>query len=27
VQAPTAPGLGYEIDWDLVRREHTVTLE
>ncbi len=26
VQAPTGPGLGYEIDWDLVRREHTATV-
>ncbi len=27
VHAPTNPGLGYEIDWDLVKREHTVTVE
>jgi L-alanine-DL-glutamate epimerase-like enolase superfamily enzyme len=27
VHAPTAPGLGYEIDWDLVKREHTATVE
>ena len=27
VHAPTEPGLGYEIDWDLVTREHTATLE
>ncbi len=27
VHAPTKPGLGYEIDWDLVKREHTATLE
>ena len=27
VHAPTAPGLGYEIDWALVKREHTATLE
>ena len=27
VYAPTEPGLGYEIDWDLVKREHTATLE
>ena len=25
--APTEPGLGYEIDWDLVKREHTATVE
>ena len=24
--APTGPGLGYEIDWDRLRREHTGTL-
>ena len=23
VHAPTGPGLGYEIDWDLVRRHQT----
>ena len=23
VHAPTGPGLGYEIDWDLVRRNQT----
>ena len=27
VHAPTEPGLGYEIDWDLVKREHTATGE
>ncbi len=27
VHAPTAPGLGYEIDWELVKREHTATVE
>ena len=27
VLAPTEPGLGYQIDWDLVRREHTATVE
>lgn len=27
VHAPTGPGLGYEIDWDLVKREHTATVE
>ena len=27
VQAPTEPGLGYEIDWDLVQRHHAGTLE
>ncbi len=27
VQAPTEPGLGYEIDWDLVRREYIATYE
>ena len=27
VAAPTRPGLGYEIDWDLVKREHIATLE
>ena len=27
VHAPDGPGLGYEIDWDLVRREHTATAE
>ena len=27
VHAPTEPGLGYRIDWDLVRREHTATAE
>ena len=25
VHAPTEPGLGYEIDWDLVKREHITT--
>ena len=25
--APTKPGLGCEIDWDLVQREHVGTLE
>lgn len=27
VHAPTEPGLGYEIDWELVKREHTATVE
>ena len=27
VHAPTEPGLGYEIDWDLVKREHVGTIE
>jgi len=27
VHAPTEPGLGYEIDWDLVKRHHAGTLE
>ncbi|MDP7056236.1 MAG: enolase C-terminal domain-like protein [Alphaproteobacteria bacterium] len=27
VHAPTEPGLGYEIDWNLVKREHTGTVE
>ena len=27
VHAPTGPGLGYEIDWDLVKRQHTATVE
>jgi L-alanine-DL-glutamate epimerase-like enolase superfamily enzyme len=27
VHAPTNPGLGYEIDWALVKREHTATVE
>ena len=27
VQAPTKAGLGYEIDWNLARREHIATLE
>ena len=27
VYAPTEPGLGYEIDWELVKREHTATVE
>ena len=27
VHAPTKPGLGYEIDWDLVKKEHAGTLE
>ena len=27
VTAPTKPGLGYEIDWDLLRKGHTATLE
>ena len=26
VEAPTGPGLGFEIDWDLVRHNHTATL-
>jgi L-alanine-DL-glutamate epimerase-like enolase superfamily enzyme len=27
VYAPTEPGLGYDIDWELVKREHTATAE
>ena len=27
VHAPTEPGLGYQIDWDLVKREHIATAE
>lgn len=27
VHAPTKPGLGYEIDWDLVKREHLGVIE
>jgi L-alanine-DL-glutamate epimerase-like enolase superfamily enzyme len=27
VHAPTAPGLGYDIDWDRLRKDHTATLE
>ena len=27
VHAPTKPGLGYEIDWELVKREHMATVE
>jgi L-alanine-DL-glutamate epimerase-like enolase superfamily enzyme len=27
VHAPIKPGLGYEIDWDLVRKEHVGILE
>ena len=27
VHAPTKPGLGYEIDWDLLNKEHTATVE
>jgi len=27
VSAPTNPGLGYEIDWDLVKSQHVATLE
>ena len=27
VHAPTEPGLGYRIDWDLVRREFIATAE
>ena len=27
VTAPIKPGLGYEIDWDLLRKGHTATLE
>ena len=27
VHAPTEPGLGYDIDWDLLNSEHTATLE
>ena len=26
VHAPTRPGLGFDIDWDLVNREHTATI-
>lgn len=27
VYAPTKPGLGYDIDWELIEREHTATIE
>jgi L-alanine-DL-glutamate epimerase-like enolase superfamily enzyme len=27
VQAPSEPGLGYEIDWELAKREHVATLD
>ena len=27
VSAPTEPGLGFEIDWDLVKSQHIATLE
>ena len=27
VHAPTKPGLGYEIDWELLKKGHTATLE
>jgi len=27
VHAPTEPGLGYQIDWDLVKREHIATAD
>ncbi len=27
VHAPTEPGLGYEIDWELVERERTAVIE
>jgi len=27
VQIPEKPGLGYEIDWDLVKREHVGVLK
>ena len=27
VHAPTKPGLGYEIDWDLLNKEYTATVE
>ena len=27
VHAPTKPGLGYEIDWDLLKKEYTATVE
>ncbi len=27
VNAPTEPGLGYQIDWDLAKREHVATAE
>ena len=27
VYAPTKPGLGYAIDWELIKREHTATAE
>ncbi len=27
VSAPSEPGLGYQINWELVRREHTATIE
>ena len=26
VHAPTGPGLGYEIDWDRLRKDHVGTL-
>ena len=27
VSAPTRPGLGFDIDWDLVKSQHVATLE
>jgi L-alanine-DL-glutamate epimerase-like enolase superfamily enzyme len=27
VHAPTKPGLGYEIDWDLLNKGYTATAE
>ena len=27
IHAPTKRGLGYEIDWELAKREHLTTLE
>ena len=27
VYAPTKPGLGYDVDWELIKREHTATVE
>ena len=27
VHAPTKPGLGYEIDWDMLKNEYTATAE
>ena len=27
VYAPTKPGLGYDIDWDMLKNEYTATAE